>query len=703
MRILGMHILDAAIIFLFLTAIVVVGVLTARGVKHQTDFFLGGRKLGRWLQFFLNFGNMTDSTGAVVVSSEVFRQGVGGLWIGFQTLFLTPFYWFSTVWYRRVRLITMADLFVDRFNSKSLAAAYALFNIFLALFLLGMGNVVTYKVASAMIVKQEANYATQELRSVERFREYRQLKQIADAGSLSEAQRQRFEVLDSMNKRGELNSFISYVKPLPFYIAYTTFICIYIVLGGLRAAAFCDAFQGVLVMLMSVLMIPIGLHRVGGFGGLHRIVPDQMFMLFGTIATSEYTWYSIFAITFASLIQIFGLIHNITIAGSARDENAARIGAVSGGFSKRFVLIAWAFCGLVAIAIFSRGVSDPDNAWGTLSLELLKPGLMGLMLSGMLLGHMPAVGASAVSISALATRNIYEPLFQGRTQKHYLRAGQWFVGIVLTSAVLFALLFKSAVTMMVMVITFNTFFGAVVLLTFFWRRLTAGAIKLGLVIWVLLIGIVPWTLPHLESFRRHPALLIQTSMQTVQVTAGATAEDVTSGRATRVGQSILKSHNILPASVYFEKVARINPEDPRSPMEGLGRFSVEAYSLHLLGIRVSRFTSAGLVAARWFFDGLFPFLMLIVFSYFSPQTESLRVRRFYAKMKTPVLIVPEEDEKEVALSYANPERFDHLRLFPNTSWEFSRWNRRDFVGFAACWGIVCAILLLLWALLRLGA
>jgi len=703
MRVLGMHILDAAIILLFLAAIIVVGVVTARSVKHQTDFFLGGRKLGRWLQFFLNFGNMTDSTGAVVISSEVFRQGVGGLWIGFQTLFITPFYWFSAVWYRRVRLITMADLFVDRFNSKPLATAYALFNMFLALFLLGMGNVVTYKVVSAMIVKPEADYTAQERQMVERFKEYRQFKQRADAGSLSEVQRQRFDALDSMNKQGELKSFISYVQPLPFYFAYTAFICIYIVLGGLRAAAFCDAFQGVLVVIMSVLMIPIGLHRIGGFGSLHQIVPEQMFRMFGTVAMSEYTWYSIGAIVFASLIQIFGLIHNITISGSARDENAARIGAVSGGFSKRFVLIAWAFCGLIAIAIFSRGISDPDNAWGTLSLTLLGPGLMGLMLSGMLLGHMPAVGASAVSISALATRNIYEPLFQGRTQKHYVRAGQWFVSIVLMSAVLFALLFKSAVNMMVMVITFNTFFGAAVLLTFFWRRITAGAVKLGLVIWVVLIGVVPWALPSLELFRRHPALLVQTSGQTVQVMAGATAQDVAAGRATRVGQPISRSHNILPGSVFFERVARIDPEDPKSPLEGLGRFHIEAYLLHMLGIPVSRFTSAGLVTTRWLFDGLFPFFMLILFSYFTRQAEPERVRRFYTKMKTPVLAAPEEDEKEMALSYAHPERFDHLKLLPSTNWEFSKWDRRDFAGFATCWGVVGGILLFLWTLLRIGA
>ncbi len=703
MRIFGIHFLDVAIILLFLSAIIVIGVLSARGVKHQTDFFLGGRKLGRWLQFFLNFGNMTDSTGAVVISSEVFRQGVGGLWIGFQTLFITPFYWFSSVWYRRVRLMTMADLFVDRFNSKSLATAYALFNMFLALFLLGMGNVVTYKVASAMIVKPEADYSEQERRTVENYREYRQLRQGADAGAINDAQRRRFETLDSMNKRGELKSFISYLKPLPFYAAYTAFICIYIVLGGLRAAAFCDAFQGVLVLIMSVLMIPIGLQRTGGFSGLHRIVPEQMFRLFGTVAMSEYTWYSIGAITFASLIQIFGLIHNITISGSARDENAARIGAVSGGFSKRFVLMAWAFCGLIAIAVFTRGVSDPDNAWGSLSLTLLGPGLMGLMLSGMLLGHMPAVGASAVSISALATRNVYEPLVQGRSQQHYLRAGQWFVGIVLVTAILFALVFKSAVTMMVMVITFNTFFGAAVLLIFFWRRLTAGAVKLGLLIWVLLIGLVPWVVPNLESLRRHPGLLTQTRVQVVQVSVGATAEDVAARRAARAGQSIVKSHNIPAVSVFFERVARIRPEDPQSPLEGLGRFNVEAYLLHVIGVPVSRFTSAALVTTRWLFDGLFPFAMLIVFSYFTKQAEPERVRRFYAKMKTPVLAAPEEDERELALTYADPGRFDRLRLLPGTNWEFSKWNRRDLAGFAACWGIVACILLLLWTLLRIGA
>ena len=44
-------------------AIVAVGFFVSHSIKKESDFYLGGRKLGRVLQFFLNFGNSTDSTG----------------------------------------------------------------------------------------------------------------------------------------------------------------------------------------------------------------------------------------------------------------------------------------------------------------------------------------------------------------------------------------------------------------------------------------------------------------------------------------------------------------------------------------------------------------------------------------------------------------------------------------------------------------
>lgn len=706
----GLHPADVAILAVCLGAVLAIGVRVSRSVQKESDFYLGGRRLGRILQFFLHFGNMTDATGAVGLSSSVFRQGVAGMWISFQTLFITPFFWFMHPWFRRTRLVTMADLFVDRFDSKALATSYAVFNVFIALFGLAMGNVISFKVTSAMVVKPEAEYTVAEKRQVEDYREYQGLKTRMQATPLSPAEKDRLEVLDNRGKRGDLPSFVSYIKRVPFYVAYSAVVGVYIILGGLKAAAITDAVQGLLILVMSVLLIPIGLHYIGrelgtgGFAALHRLVPEYRFRLFGTVQMNEYAWYTIVGIFLGSLVQMIGLMHNMSLGGSAKDEDTARFGALSGGFTKRLVLIAWTLCGLIALAVFARdGLSDPDNAWGALSKKLLGPGLMGLMLSGMLLGHMPAVGVSAVSVSALAVRNLYEPLVKGRDPAHYLRAGQWAVAAVLGLAIVIALAFTDVVSMMTTLITFNIFFGAAIFLLLFWRRLTAPAVLVGLGLWVVLIGAIPFLCPYVESFRRHPAFLLRTEPRTAVVTAGATAADVAGGLAARPDETIRKTVLIPPAPVFFERVARVDPADPKSPLEGIGRFHTETYLLHLAGVPVQKFPLAGLTAARWFFDALFPFLTLIAFSLVTPRRDPARADRFYAKMKTPVGPTPEEDRAAVARSAEQPGRFDHAKLLPGTDWEFTKWSRRDVLGFGACWVIVGLILLVLWAVVSVGS
>jgi hypothetical protein len=189
---------------------------------------------------------------------------------------------------------------------------------------------------------------------------------------------------------------------------------------------------------------------------------------------------------------------------------------------------------------------------------------------------------------------------------------------------------------------------------------------------------------------------------------GATSQDVARGLASKVGQAIQKPLAVPPVAIFFEAVARANPEDPRSPMEGVGRFQVEAWLLHFAGFPVLQFNKADLLTARWLVDGVLPFIMLIAFSYLLPgrrltEEERRRVDGFFAKMKTPVAPTPEEDDREVALSYENPRRFDQLKLFPRSSWEFSKWTRADMTGFLACWGVVALIVGFLWLVLHIGA
>ncbi len=680
--ILGLHPLDAGIVLLFLMATLAVAFTLSRAIRKESDFYLGGRRLGRTLQFFLNFGNSTDSTGAVQMASTVYQQGAGGIWLGgLQTLFITPFFWFTQPWWRRARLVTMGDLFVDRFNSKAVASAYAIFSIFIALLTMGNGNFYAFKVAQAMIIKPPAAYTEHDRQQIGDYQEYQSLKSQIESGKTQLAQSERFKFLDSLSKRSELLSFISYVKPLPFYCAYSSIVGIYIVLGGLRAAAVTDAVQGILILVMSILLIPMGLHRIGGVHALHRILPEDQFKAAGI------PLYEIAAITFGSMIQIIGLLHNMSTAGSATNENTARFGMISGGFTKRLVIIAWMFCGLLALAILhgNRKLADPDNAWGALSRELLVPGLMGLMLSGMLLGHMPQVGVFAVSVAGLATRNLYEPLVKGKSESHYLRVGQAAIVAVLSIAVIFALGASSVVSAYTLLVTFNTFFGAAVMLTLFWRRLTSPAILIGLAIWVLVMGIVPYLLPEIPGFRSSPALLLQTPTQVIT--------DRDSGN-TRV---------VLPLPVYFDRIARINPRDPQSPVEGLGRFNVEDYILHLLYVPVDRFTVEAIRTVRWAFDGLFPFVLLMALSPLTKPQRLEQADRFFAKIRTPIAPTPEQDHREVQHSYAEPHRFDYKKLFPRSSWQFTKWAPADYVGFAGCWIVVGLILLVLRATLTIGS
>lgn len=744
----GLHIVDIAIVLVFLVALLWVGVYSARSVKHETDFYLGGRSFGKLLQFFMSFGRMTDPNGAEMITSEVFRQGVGGVWIGLQTLFITPFYWFMTTWFRRVRLVTMADLFIDRFNSRTLATSYTLFNIVMALLGLGLGNMVAFKVASAMITKPPEIWTVAERQVVEGYGQFKELKSQYEAGKLPANMKERYAELKDRNSRGELKSFVSYLRPLPFYLAYTVIVGIYITFGGLKAVALSDVLQGLLIFAFTICMIGMGLAQVGGFAGLHATVPEHMFHQFGTVATSDYAWYSILAIFVTSLIQIFGLMGNMSGAGSARNESSARFGMISGAFTKRMLIVAWAFCGLIALALFPQGLSDPDHAWGAMAHKLLLPGMMGLLMAGMLVGHMPSAGIQSISVSALLVRNVYQMLVIGRTQQHYLRVGKVAVIAVLAAGVLMSAFFSGVITLITTLITFNAFFGAVVLLMFFWRKLTARAILWSLVLWVLVIGIAPWTVPHIEALRRDPSLLRQTHERTTEVFTAATRADVAAGLAREAGQSIWKTRIIPPSSIFFDSVARVDSQVKDSPLEGVGRFNVETYLLSLLGVPLEGCNKAGLVACRWAVDGVLPFVMLISLSFVTGRArsgvgagalreaaastphggegsisvaaagdgrgggdceisaadaEQLRVDRFFARLKTPVGATPEEEERAVALTNADPHRFDHLKLFPRSNWEFTRWTRQDVFGFLACWGIVLGILGVLWLVLKIGA
>jgi Na+/proline symporter len=705
MKFFGLHWIDVGILLSYIVAVLVIGKIFSHGVKGEGDFFLGGRSLGKWLQFFLSFGNMTDPGQAATTASSVYRQGAGGAWLALITLFLTPYYWFMSVWFRRVRLTTMADLFQERFGSRFLATLYAITMLMVAIVgVIAGGNVVALKTLQPLMVKDPAIYSPAEKQLVADYHEFSELRKQRQAAPLTGAVADRYDLLNDYYKRGALQPYVTYLQPVTFYLVSTGLVAVFIMLGGLKASAVVDAIQAILVVLISVILIPFGLARIGGVTGLHEKVPEVMFNLFGGDSASEYTWYSIGALLLVQLIGIGGTQANMAISGSAKNEFAARLGSVTGGFSKRFVTIAWAFCGLIAIALFGPNLSDPDQAWGLMTRELLPVGLIGLMITGILGGKIALLGAQSVVLSGLVVKNLYEPLFPGHSERHYMVVARLAVPLLLAAGVLVGLFLNSIVAILKFAIVLLLVWGVPITTLFIWRRVTQQAVVVQVIVTLLLIAVVPSVVSSIPALARSESLTLMTRERVVTSQVAATAADVAAGLAPVEGKTVTKTRRIEPVSVYFEEgVVRADPKDPNSPKTGKGLFRTEVYLLALLGCDVAGFSAAQLLTTRYLVDFLLPVLVLIAVSLLTPPTDPARVARFYVRMKTPVAATLEEDAREVEASYAKPTRYDHLKLFPNSNWEFTKWDKVDAVGFLCCCGLVVVVLLVFKAVVVIGS
>lgn len=670
----NLHLIDLLVILGYLGVVTYIGRRATSAASSEEGFFLAGRKLGKLYQFFLNFGNATDANGAVSTASLVYQKGVSGVWLSLQTLFMNPYYWFMNAWFRRVRLVTVADLFEDRFGSRSLARFYAVFQIIATVIvIIGFGNLVGYKVTASLLVKPEAQWTAAEKASVDGYREFKRLEAAQKVGAVSATEASRLAELRDQYKRGELRSAISWLDSgtgkWSYYLAYTAIVGAYIVMGGMAAAAINEALQGVLIVIFSAILIPFGLQAIGGWSQLAVRVPHEMFNLLGGGAQGIGGW-EFAGIFLISIVQIHGIIGNMAVSGSAKDEFAARFGAVSGTYAKRIMIIFWALCGLIAIALYQGGaaLSDPDSAWGSMALLLLKPGFLGLMMAGLLAANMSTIAAQTMAVSALFVRNVYRYLRPGTTDRGLVLAGRWAIVVILATGVCAAANMDDVYSVVQLLLTVNVPFGAAIILIFFWRKLTAPAVWSGVLISALLNIVFPsWIAPNIASITHDPELTVQ---------AGGNA-------------------------VYFESVVRADPKDPSSALIGQNRFHTELYVLNKLGLDVAALSPSGRNAARFLYDGLFPFAVLFLVSFVTRAPDARRTALFFGKMKTPVCAIPEDDAAAMAATAANPHRFDRTKLLgEKSSWEFTRWSKVDAVGFVACLGVSGAILFLFWLLLR---
>lgn len=658
-----MNFADYLILILYFTGMAGIGIWAMRQVKAQEDYFMGGRKFGKLFQTFAAFGAGTGSADPVNTARGTFANGMSGMWGVMYWLFVTPIYWISAVWYRRMRCLTLGDWFAERYESKSIGAAYAVFGCFY------------YMVYGAMLFTAIGKVA------------------VPLMGP-------------------ELFGLSTGLVLIPIV---ALIVIVYGVLGGVTAAYWTDLIQGICIILLSILLIPFGLNAVvdkfgqegdrwtDGFRVMHEQLPESTFTILGGTASSEFPLYAIVVIVIMNMIGIVLTPHFIvTGGGTAKSEHDARVGLVTGNFIKRFCTIGWVITALIVLTLFSSQpelIADPDQAWGVATKELLGPlgiGLVGLMLACLLAAMMSSVDCYMLVCSALVVRNIYVPFVkEDAGEKECLTLGRITGAIVVIGAVVGALLVDDMFAILKQTWIVPMTFAALFWVGMFWRRATTRAGWVTVIFCVLSFFILPRAIPAISpGLRSNDAYLAVTEIVETKVERDAAPSDVAAGKARTVGEKIIEVKKIGGKSIYWS--GGVKEEEGVIRGEGTFRFDMIIYD-KVLGLNLIKAQNALLSTLDLPFKIIAPFLMMILVSLFTQPNSKKALDRLYVKMKTPVDPDPESDAREIDVSYARPDRFDDQKLLPNSDWEFQRPTKMDVWGFVACFGICFAIIgIVLW-------
>ncbi|MDP4198914.1 MAG: sodium:solute symporter family protein [Bacteroidota bacterium] len=698
MHLLGLHIIDWSIIALYLGALIAIGRWTQRRIRTTKDFFQADRSFGRAMMGFLNFGNMVSADQAAGVTREIYRQGLQGVWFQNLVLFITPFYWFTSVLQRRARYLAPGDIYQHRFESRFLSGLFAVYLLLAAIYGSSIGYLITGKTMQAVMIKPASEYTLADQRQVREFNEMRVLEERAKSTPLPDSVKIRLELLHAEEKAGTITGTISYLDLTTFYIIYGLVTAAYVIMGGLFAAAYTDVLQGIMILFLSVILIPVGLMRLGGFAGLHSRVADDMFRLFGTGAGSEYTWWFVATMV---LVNLIGLApRSFTIGGAAKDDRSARVGMITGAFVKRLVMIGWAFTGLIALGLYGGKLSDATYVWGTMTGDLLGTGFIGIMIASVLAANMASKASSSLEWSAAFTKNILLPARPQTSERAQVFVGRMVIFIVLMGGIGFAYVVNDIFVVFKYVLSIGTIIGPSIWLVYFWRRLTTKAVIVQMLLSIMVTVVVPNVIPAIPSLRTSPALTVMTQGREERHAVRAKTEDVAAGRAMMVGEEITRIDREEPTGIYFET---IGPPTGSSVREGKGLFRFQLWVIGLTGVDLRTCSKAGLSAMSFLFDIFFPFFVLFIVSLFTRPNSERVLREFYARVHTPAHADPELDAIEVRRRIEDPELANRDKMFPGTNWEFWTLTKQDMIGFGLCWLGVGGIILLYLLLMRIGS
>jgi SSS family solute:Na+ symporter len=248
----------------------------------------------------------------------------------------------------------------------------------------------------------------------------------------------------------------------------------YTVLGGMRAVAYTEALQTLVLVLGSALLTAFGLRALGGWGEFRAALDPDLFNLWKPLvpAGMEGTWAPVMepnriAWYFNSNFPWLGMLFCAPIIGlwywttdqyivqralGAKNEREARRGSIFAGFLKLLPVFIFIIPGMIALALARTGrapglesLVDPDGAvnaanaqaaFPLMVMSVLPMGVRGMVVAGLLAALMSSLAGAFNASSTLFTIDFYQRLRPQATQHRLV----WIGRVATTVMVLISLL-----------------------------------------------------------------------------------------------------------------------------------------------------------------------------------------------------------------------------------------------------------------------
>jgi SSS family solute:Na+ symporter len=215
---------------------------------------------------------------------------------------------------------------------------------------------------------------------------------------------------------------------------------VYTVLGGMRAVAYTETLQAIVLLLGSTLLTLIGLNEIGGWDAMIASAPAKNLNMFLPLSDPDFPWAGIL---FAS--PIVGMWYWCTDQYivqrclAAKNEQEARRGTIFAAYLKLFPFFIFMIPGLIATALAAQGkiqLSSADAAFPTLVQTLMPVGLRGLLAGGLLAALMSSLASVFNSCSTLFTMDIYRKLKPETKDKDLVTVGRIATSVVVVLGIL---------------------------------------------------------------------------------------------------------------------------------------------------------------------------------------------------------------------------------------------------------------------------